>query len=85
MIKLTNFKTFFKAFLPITEIRPKDCSIEESILKNDNVNNIGTDDDNLKKRNIDIKQLEERYKFQLQQEKCHVTELQAAIMQVFFQ
>ena len=56
--------------------------MEEPILKKKDSDNTGTNEDRLKKKNIEMKQLEERYKFQLQQEKCHVTELQAAIMQV---
>lgn len=59
-------------------------SIEEPIIKRNDSNNTSTNEDHLKKKNIEMKQLEERHKFQLQQEKCHVTELQAAIMQVLY-
>jgi len=70
-----------QAFLPINDIRQMNPSIEEPIIKRNDSNNTSTNEDHLKKKNIEMKQLEERHKFQLQQEKCHVTELQAAIMQ----
>ena len=65
-------------------MRPKKGSEENTILEKNGNSEIKDYEEHLRHKKLEMKQLEENLKFQLQKEKFHITELQTAVTQVFW-
>ena len=73
----------FQAYLPICDIgQNKDSNAEGIIFEKENAGDLKDYEERLRKKCIEIKQIEDKFKFQLQQEKFHIAELQTGISQV---
>ena len=65
-------------------MRLKKGSEENTIMEKNGKSEIKDYEEHLRHKKLEMKQLEENFKFQLQQEKFHITELQTAVSQVFW-
>ena len=61
----------------------KGLNSENIVLDKKKENEVNEYEERIRQKNMEIKQLRDNFKFQLQQEKYHTEELQTAISQVF--